>query len=227
MKKEDFVISLGGSIIFPGELNIPFLKKFSNFIKREIKKGKRFIIVAGGGELARHYQKRASRICQISNEEKDWLGILATKINAYLLKAIFKKFAHPQIFDKRKKIKKFQNYPLIMASGWKPGRSTDFVAVQIAADFKLNTVINIGKAPYVYTKDFRKYPEAKPIKAISWLEYLNLISSSWRPGLHVPIDPVAAKLAKREKIKVIVVGEDLKNLKKVLEGKNFKGTILE
>lgn len=223
-----FVISLGGSIAFPEKINIAFLRDFYFFIKREIKKGNKFIIVAGGGNITRKYQDAAAKIARVSNEDKDWLGIHATRLNAQLLRTIFKREANPFVFDKRFKISNFGRYSIIVSSGWKPGWSTDYVAVQLAVDFKLKSVINLGKADYVYTADFQKFPEAKPIEKISWRNYLNLIPQKWIPGLHVPVDPIAAKLAKRKHIKVIVVsGQDFNNLKDILKGKNFRGTILE
>jgi uridylate kinase len=223
-----FVISLGGSIAFPEKINIAFLRNFYLFIKKEIKRGNKFIIVAGGGNITRKYQQAAGKVSRVSSEDKDWIGIHATRLNAHLLRTIFKREANPFVFDSRFKITSFGRYPMIVASGWRPGWSTDYVAVQIAVDFKLKSVINLSKAAYVYTVDFQKFPEAKPIEKISWKNYLNLIPQKWTPGLHVPVDPVAAKLAIRKKIKVIVAnGEDLNNLRNILRGKNFKGTALE
>jgi len=227
-EKKNFVISLGGSVAFPEKFNLDFLKEFYFFIKREVKKGNKFIIVSGGGDITRKYQSAAGKITRVSNEDKDWIGIHATRLNAHLLRTIFKRESNPFVFDKRFKIKDFGNSSIIIASGWKPGWSTDFVAVQIAADFKIKLVINLCKAGYVYTADFEKYPGAEPIEKISWKDYLNLIPKRWTPGLHVPVDPVAARLAKRKKIKVIIAkGGDFENLRNILRGKNFKGTVLE
>lgn len=223
-----FVISLGGSIAFPENLNIAFIKNFYLFIKKEIKRGNKFIIVAGGGNITRKYQEAAGKISRVSSEDKDWIGIHATRLNAHLLRTIFKREANPIVFDNRFKITNFGRYPIIIASGWRPGWSTDYVAVQIAVDFKITSVINLGKAAYVYTADFEKYPYANPIEKISWKSYLDLIPQKWIPGLHAPVDPVAARLAKRKDIKVIVVsGYDFNNLRNTLKGKNFRGTILE
>ncbi len=229
MKKEkEFVISLGGSIAFPEEININFLKDFYFFIKKQIKTGKKFVIVAGGGGITRKYQKAASQITKVSNEDKDWLGIHATRLNAHLLRTIFKREAHPVVFDKRFKIREFGKYSIIVASGWRPGFSTDFVAIQIAVDFKIKKVINLSKIDYVYSEDLEENPKAKPIKEICWKDYLKIIPKKWTPGLHVPIDPVGARLAKREKIAVIVAfGGNLENLKRILEEKEFEGTILK
>jgi len=228
MKKgaRNFVLGLGGSVIFPHEINTLFLKKFFLFIERHIKQGKKFVIVAGGGKLARILQKGLNKISKFSQRDKDILGIEATKINAQLLKIIFKKFSCPQILDKRFKIKDFKRYKIIIASGWRPGFSTDFVAVQIAKDFKIKKIVLISNIDYVYDKDPKKYKDAKPIKKISWEDYLKLIPSKWRPGLNAPVDPVAARFSKKNKLEVILASASLSNLEKILEGKEFKGTII-
>lgn len=226
--EKKFVIALGGSIAFPQEIDIVFLGKFYLFLKKEIQRGNKFIIIIGGGAVARTYQNAASKITKLlSNKDKDWLGIHATRLNAHLLRTIFRKEANPVIFDERFKIKKFGKHSLIIGAGWRPGWSTDFVAVQIAADFKIKQAIILGKPSYVYIADFEKESKARPIEKISWKDYLKLIPSEWIPGLRVPVDPLAAKLAKKENIKVIIAnGKDFNNLKKILRGEKFKGTII-
>jgi uridylate kinase len=44
-----FVLSLGGSIIIPDDIDTKFLKQFRAAILKQIKKGNRFVIVTGGG----------------------------------------------------------------------------------------------------------------------------------------------------------------------------------
>lgn len=183
--------------------------------------------MVGGGNIARNYQKAALKITQVLNEDKDWLGIHATRINAYLLRIIFKKEASPIIFDKRFKLKRFNKNSVIIGSGWKPGWSTDFVTVQVAADLRVKKAIILGKPDYVYNKNPDKYKNTKPFKKITWEDYIKIIPSRWNPGLQTPVDPIAARLAKKEKIEVIVAnGKNLKNLDKILKGEKFKGTII-
>jgi len=227
-KNKEFVIALGGSVICPKEIDSSYLRRFFRFIKREIKKGHKFIIVTGGGYTARDYQRVSMEINHVSKKDRDWLGVYATRLNACLLRTIFKKEANPTIFDKRFKIKTFGSYPVIIGSGWKAGNSTDYVAVRIANDFKIRRVIILGKPDHVYTSDFQKDKKARPIEKITWKDYLKIIPSFWSPGLSVPIDPVAARLAKKENMEVIVAsGKDLNNLKMILEEKKFKGTVVK
>ena len=48
MKKSIVVLSLGGSLIIPDDVNVKFLKQFKRVILRNRKKYK-FVIVCGGG----------------------------------------------------------------------------------------------------------------------------------------------------------------------------------
>ena len=223
-----FVIALGGSIVCPKEIDVLFLKNFYSFLKKEIKKGKKFVIIVGGGNVARQYQVAASKITKVSDEDKDWIGIHATRINAHLLRTIFKKESSAVVFDKRFKLKAFGRSSVIIASGWEPGCSTDFDAVQIAVDLKIKEVIVLGKPAYVYTADPQKDKTATPIKSLTWADYIKMIPKKWVPGLHSPVDPVAAQLAKKKDIKVVVTnGKKLDNFKKIIEGGVFHGTVIE
>lgn len=226
--KETIVIGLGGSIIVPDKIRTEFLKKFRNFILKFIKEGKTFVIVTGGGSVARNYIKAASEIAKISDEDKDWLGIHATRINAHLLRAIFKREAYPVVLDNPLKQIQAKSYPLFIASGWRPGWSTDYDAILLAERFKADKIIIASNIDYVYEKDIAKYKKAQPIKEISWDKYCKLISSDWKPGMKAPIDPIAARLASKLKITVIIInGNNLKNLEKILKNKKFKGTIIK
>jgi len=225
--KQMIVISLGGSIIIPGKIQVAFLKQFKEFILKFLKNNYRFIIVAGGGAIARSYQDAAAEITPVSDEDKDWLGIHATRFNAHLLRTIFKKEAYPIVLDSPHKEMDGQRYNLFIASGWRPGWSTDYDAVLLAQRFKADKIINASNITYVHERDIALDATAKPIKEITWQDYRQLISSQWKPGMSAPFDPVAAKAAQEFKMTVIVTkGTDLKNLAKVLQSKPFKGTVI-
>jgi uridylate kinase len=224
--KNLFVISLGGSLLVPGEIDIKFLKKFKNIIEREIKLGKKFIIIVGGGKTARNYQNAAKSLAKVSNEDLDWLGIHATRINAHLLLTIFRKYAYYRIIKNPKEKVEFKE-KILVAAGWRPGFSTDYDAVLLAKTYGSDTIINLTNVDYVYDKDPNKFKDAKPFKEISWKDYLKLIDQKWIPGMSAPFDPVASKLAQKFKFKVVILnGKKLKNLKNYLENRKFKGTLI-
>ena len=60
---ETIVMSVGGSLIVPGGIDTTFLKDLKQFIDFETtSKGRRFIIIAGGGRTARNYQEAAAAV---------------------------------------------------------------------------------------------------------------------------------------------------------------------
>lgn len=226
--KKTIIISLGGSIIFPGRIDHIFLKNFRKLILKLAKKGNRFAIYCGGGKIARDYQKAASKIIGYDKESLDWIGIAATYLNAFLLRTIFHKFAEEKIIeDPTKKIRFKKQKPILLCAGWKPGWSTDYDAVLLAKNLKIGTVVNMTNVNYVYDQNPKKYKNAKPIKEITWKNFKKIMISKWDPGLNVPFDPIAAKEAEKSGLRVIIMGKDLNNLKNFLNGKDFKGTIIK
>jgi len=71
MENHTIVISWGGSIIIPKKIQVKFPIKFREFILEFLKKGYLFIIVAGGGNICRGYQKAASKITKLTDEDKE------------------------------------------------------------------------------------------------------------------------------------------------------------
>lgn len=222
------VISLGGSIVSPrvGKINIDFLKKFRRLILKFLKKGFKFIIIVGGGKTCRLYQSAASKITKLPADDRDWLGIHTTRLNGHLLRTIFRRAAYPVILDEPTKPIK-NNWRLLIAAGWRPGWSTDYIAVLLAKRFKIKEIINAGDVPFVYNKDPDKYKNAKPIKRILWKDFRKIVGSKWSPGLSAPFDPIAAKFAQKLKIRALMIkGTEINNLERVISGKKFKGTII-
>ena len=226
-KNERFVISLGGSIIAPKEgIDTEFLKSLRTFLKHQTSKGRRFILVCGGGAPCRQYQNAAASISKPSSEELDRLGIKMTEVNANLVRLILGDLAYGRVVtDPRVNLR--VKPPVIVAAGWKPGCSTDKDAVLLARSFGADTVINLSNIRYVYDCDPQKNPKAKAIPVMSWKEFIDAFGSKWSPGLNSPFDPIAAQLAKRFKMKVYIAdGRDLKNLGKILDDKIFEGTLI-
>lgn len=234
MKRKAIVLSLGGSLIVPdGGIDVDFLKKFNQFIRKQIASNHwQFFIVTGGGSTARHYQDSVRTVTgRLHEQDVDWLGIHATRLNAHLLRSIFRDLAQRRIihhYHKDKDLPDKVGKSLVFCAGWKPGWSTDYDGVLLAQKYGVKELVNLSNIKMVYDKDPKKFPKAKPIKKISWDDYLNLVGEEWSPGLSAPFDPVASKLAKKIGLKVIVAhGHDLKNLERILQGKEFVGTVIE
>ncbi|MDR2966058.1 MAG: UMP kinase [Treponema sp.] len=223
------VISLGGSIVAPDNVDIDFVKKFSGLIGEFLKadSNRRFIFVVGGGGPARQYQNACREINPgIKNEEADWIGIMATRLNAQFIKAVMSEWAIQDVITNPMEVPPFIGRVLV-AAGWKPGFSTDFDAVLLAERFKADAVINLSNIEKVYTADPKIDPNAQPIDKISWADFRAMVGDEWVPGKNVPFDPVASRHAEKIGLKVICsAGKNLDNLRKILKGEDFFGTII-
>lgn len=214
----------------PKEIDVGFLRQFADFIKKKIgNKRRQFMIVVGGGKTARDYQEAVKKVSgRLRKRDVDWIGIYSTHLNCHLLRIIFEKMAYPKIIDKYEKLPGKIEEDVVLAAGGKPGSSTDYDAVLLAQKYKVLKIINLSNIKMVYDCDPHKFPEAKPIEKISWSDYLKLVGKKWAPGMSVPFDPVASKLAKELGLQVIICdGHDLANVEKILQGEKFIGTIIE
>lgn len=229
--KEKIVMSIGGSLIVPnGGIDTEFLKKLNDFIRKQLSSGsKQFFLVIGGGTTARHYRDAGQMVVghELSRDDLDWLGIHATRLNAHLIKTIFRDLAHQYIVKNYEIIRKVTE-PVVVASGWKPGWSTDYCAVMLCQDYGVQTILNLSNIKQVYDKDPNKNPDAKPIEKITWPEFRKLVGDEWIPGMNAPFDPIAAKKAEELGVKVVVLnGKDFDNLEKYFNGESFTGTVIE
>jgi len=51
------ILSLGGSLIVPDQVDVNFLKNFKKLVEKYVKRNFRFVIICGGGSIARKYQQ--------------------------------------------------------------------------------------------------------------------------------------------------------------------------
>ncbi|NOY89502.1 MAG: UMP kinase [FCB group bacterium] len=228
-KKPPIVISVGGSLVIPPSgIDTTFLKKLNILIRKKIRKGIRFLLVVGGGKTARAYPNTVKKVIKkVENDDLDWLGIHATRLNAHLLRTIFRDIAHPRIVtDYNKKIINWKE-PVAVGAGWKPGWSTDYDAVILARDYHASMVINLSNINGVYDRDPKKFKGAKRIDRITWKEMSKLFGCKWSPGLNTPFDPISIQLAKKIGLTAVVAnGQDFENIDNIIEDKPFKGTVI-
>lgn len=223
-QEKTIIISVGGSLIVPNEIDTVFLAQFKSLILDYVSRGFRFVLIAGGGKTARKYQNAASEITPLTKDDMDWLGIHSTRLNAHLLRSVFVHVAHARIITSPHDDIDWKESVLIGA-GWRPGCSTDYDAVLIAKNMSISKLINLSNIDYVYTDDPRKNPDAQKIEEIEWKEFRKLIPSEWDPGLSSPFDPIAAKECEKIGMEVAILnGNNLENLRAYLESMAFVGT---
>jgi len=223
------VFDFGGSIVAPETPDTDFLKRFVPFLSSwlDAEPSRRAILVVGGGGPARAWQGAVKELApETPHESLDWVGIMATRLNAELVRALLGPLCpDPVVTDPT------ADFPftgrVLMAAGWKPGFSTDYDAVVLAERFGARRILMLSNIPRVYDDDPRSNPDARPLDRLSWDEYRLMAGGSWKPGANVPFDPVATDRAADASLTVVAAaGRDLENLAAVLDGENFIGTVI-
>ena len=224
--REPVIVSVGGSLIVPDQIDTDFLSKFKALILDKVQKGFSFTIIAGGGKTARRYQDAAAAVTPLTQQDLDWIGIHSTRLNGQLLRNIFVGYAEPHVI-KNPTLTFETDEPVVIAAGWQPGWSTDYCAVLMAKNLKAKKMINLSNIDYVYTADPKLDPSATKIEKSSWADFRKLIPETWHPGLSSPFDPVAAREAEALGLEVAIInGAKLEEFSNYLDGKPFVGTVI-
>lgn len=227
MMKKIVVISLGGSqIIKNNEVNVVFLKKFRDIV-RKYSKSYKFVIVCGGGSVARIY---INGLKDRDHKLQSFAGISVTRVNARFMSYFFGSDQLDGVPHDLKGVKKFLNKEGIVFCGglkYQPNQTSDSTAAQIAE--KLNAeFINITNVKGLYSSNPKTNKNAVFIPEISWKEFHKRANKlKFHPGQHFVLDQKASKIILDKKIKTYIIGDDLRNLDKLLSNKIFEGTIIQ
>lgn len=221
------VISLGGSLIIPNNVDINFLEKFKQLINKH-KNNYKFIIVTGGGSVARKY---ISALRQAGKSEyfQSLAGISITRLNARFLSYIFGRDANQGIPHDMIQVKNLlaKNNPVFCGSlRYADKETSDATSAKLARFFSCE-FINLTLVPGLYTKNPLSHKDAKFIPRISWKDFeKRACKNKFKPGQHFVLDQSAARMIRKYKINTYILGKELKNLDSFLSGKRFKGTII-
>jgi len=226
-KKRVIVLSLGGSLIIPKDVNIKFLEEFKKIILKNTNKYK-FVIVCGGGSIARKYIFALKEI-GINEKLQGLSGISATRMNARFMNYFFNINPEQGIPHTIKILKKYVRKRDVVFCGaleYKPNQTSDSTAAEIAKKFKA-TLVNLSDVPGLYNKDPGKNKDAKFIAKISWLNFYKMAhKEKFGPGQHFILDQTASTIIMKNKIKTYLLGKNLKEFASFLKNKKFKGTII-
>ena len=231
------IISLGGSLISPrqGGYNAQFVGDFVSLIAKMVQRGERYVIICGGGALARSLQQAYSKAVDKANHEwLDRIGIAATRVHANMIGALCSSFAQviinsPPIDTSLEStaIEIATNTAIVVSGGWILGVSTDYIAVHCAIHYAAEDVVNISDTPYIYAIDPRLNPTAKPLHTLNWQQLSDIVGNQWQPGGHLPFDPHAIALAKKHALRAIFIGADIDNLQTTLSRQPSEGTLVK
>lgn len=228
MQKKVIVLSLGGSLIIPNDVNFAYLSKFKKIILKNSKNYK-FIIVCGGGSIARKYIY-ALRKAGLNHMFQGFAGIAATRMNARFMSYFFKHDQEKGIPHKLSELKEDISKSNIVFCGsleYASKQTSDSTSAQIAGFFKCEFV-NLTNVHGLYDKNPSEHKDAKLIPKISWNEFDKIANKiKYQPGQHFVLDQTASKTIKKNKTTTYILGKDINQLDNLLNGKKFIGTRIE
>ncbi|HLD81454.1 MAG TPA: UMP kinase [archaeon] len=222
------VLKLGGSTLCPSEPNHEFAKKLAGLLTKKQWRHS-FAIVCGGGRTARVYAD-ALRKTGATEAQADMVGIEAARLNARMIISALgdAAYGHP-VRDLDDLESALATGKIAVLGGFMPGQTTDAVAVETAEMMDADLII-IGKdVDYVYTDNPKTNPKARKLERLKHAELLEIVrNDDRRAGSSAIMDLVGAVFLRRSKIRTAFLRiSDLKNFEALLEGKKFKGTIVE
>lgn len=226
--KKVIVISLGGSLIVPDKIDFVFLENFKKTLRKHYNRYK-FVIVCGGGSIARKYIDALARENK-SEEELSLAGIRATRMNALFMMQFFGRETNSKLPTNMEKVEANLHKNKVVFCGalrYAPKSTSDSTAAKLANYLKTD-FINMTNIKGLYTANPLTHKNAKFIPRQTWKEFeKRVLKIDFKARQHFVLDQQAAVLIRKHKIKTYIVEKELSNLDKILNGNKFIGTIIE
>lgn len=167
------VISVGGSLLTK-ELTVENFKKYVDVLLKLKEKGHTLIVICGGGKTCRNYRDIGKGLGG-SDEQLDFIGIMATHLNAATLAAGLGDNAEMIKWTTLKKaLKDMKNKfgsKILVGGGYDIGTSSDFDAVSFAKAIDADILINASNINGVFSDDPKTNPQARKFDRLTHEEF--------------------------------------------------------
>ena len=186
-----------------------FLRYISGEIKEVHDLGVEIAVVIGGGNIFRGFQGEG---IGIDRATADYMGMLATMINALALQSALERYANiptrvlsaiemrqvSEPYIRRRAVRHLEKGRVVIFAGGtgNPFFSTDTAAALRAAEISAEVVLKATKVGGIYDRDPEKYEDAVFIREINYLEVINR-------GIRV-MDHTALTMCRENNIPIIV-----------------------
>jgi len=228
------VLKLGGSILFEGlNLKRRILEYWTEKIHELSESLDKVVVVIGGGSPARLYIGWGRNL-RLSEHTCDVLGILASRINAFLMAEYMRKklqslkVASKIPYSIYELIPLLDLYDVVLCGGFIPGQSTMGVAAEVAEAISSKYLLVATDVDGVYDKDPKKYPDAKRVEKEGIGRVIRrFVEYEYSAGTYKLFDVQSLKVIQRARIWVIVFnGLDIGKSDRIIEavvGGNIEG----
>ena len=229
VKYKRVILKLSGEVLM-GERNYGIDSSTVDYMAGEIKAvydlGVQIAVVIGGGNIFRGVE---GSVKGMERATADYMGMLATVINALALQNALEKLGVPvrvqsaiemrelaEPYIRRRAVRHLEKGRVVIfaAGTGNPYFTTDTAASLRAMEIGAETILKATKVDGVYSADPFKDPKAKKFKEITYMDVL-------KKGLHV-MDSTAISLCMDNALPIVVFNVRKKgNIKRVIEGKKI------
>jgi uridylate kinase len=212
-------------------IDLPTVERIASDVKEAVEAGTQICLVIGGGNIFRGLAGAANGIDRAS---ADYMGMLATVMNALAVQATLERIGLPtrvqsaipmttvcEPYIRRRAIRHMEKGRVVIfaAGTGNPFFTTDTAAALRAAEMNCDAMLKGTQVDGVYSADPKKVPDATRYDSLSYHEVL-------ARDLQV-MDASAISLSRENRIPIIVFSiHDRGSLSKVLRGEG-RSTIIE
>ncbi|MFZ3138424.1 MAG: UMP kinase [Thermodesulfovibrionales bacterium] len=233
MKYKRILLKISGEAMM-GDMAYGVDPSTVDFIAREIKvavtMGVELAIVIGGGNIFRGVE---ASLKGIERTSADYMGMLATVINALALQNYLEKYNIPtrvqsaiemkelaESYIRRKAMRHLEKGRIVIfaAGTGNPYFTTDTAASLRAMEIGADVILKATKVDGIYSSDPMKDPSAKKYHTVTYIDVL-------KQGLSI-MDSTAISLCMDNNLPIVVFNlRDKGNIRKIIEGKKI-GTLV-
>jgi len=233
LKYKRILLKISGEAMM-GEQSYGVEPSTVDFMAKEIREvvsmGVQVAVVIGGGNIFRGVE---ASVKGIERASADYMGMLATVINALALQNYLEKYAIPtrvqsaiemkelaEPYIRRKAMRHLEKgRTVIFAAGTgNPYFTTDTAASLRAMEIDAEVILKATKVDGIYSSDPMKDPSAKKYQTVSYIDVL-------KKGLSI-MDSTAISLCMDNNLPIVVFNLRGKgNIRKIIEGKKV-GTLV-
>jgi len=221
------VLRIGGSVVASPPDPV-LMEKYVDLLTDLRRQGVELVIVVGGGSVARDFIRVAEGM-GLSESDKDEVAISVSRIIAQLLARKLGNLG-PEVIPRSidEAVHSLRMGKIVVMGGLKPGMTTDTVAAMIAEKIEADLLVKAADQEGIYTKDPKKYPDAKKIDALSFDDLFELFEEDkHKAGIHQILDPEAVRVLQRRRTKTVIVnGFHPENVMLAVRGEKI-GTVVQ
>ncbi len=221
------VVRIGGSVV-ASPPNPEIMSEYAGVLRELKEQGHELVVVVGGGSVARDFI-RIARDMGLSEFNQDEVAIWVSRLFAQLLTMRLGDLglsSVPTSVDEA--VQGLKTGKITVMGGVRPGMTTDAVAAMVAKKVRAELLVKATDQNGIYTKDPRRYPNAKKIDKLSFDDLFQFFEENkHKAGIHQVLDPEAVRILQKGKTKTVVVnGFNSENILSAVRDKKV-GTLIK